>query len=346
MIALANDRFLRAARGQEVDATPIWMMRQAGRVLPEYRALRKDHSFLEVAHDPALCAEVTTQPVDRLNVDAAILFSDILLPAEAMGIGMRFDPGPKLDRQVGPGDGPATMRRPRPKEDWTYLHDCIQATLKRLDGRVPLIGFCGSPFTVACYLIDGGGSKNWVGTRRWMNTDPEGFREFLFFLGECLADWLQVQIDAGVHAVQVFDSWASLLSPAGMERFSLPAVNRILNQLKIPDDFPTIYFAPGAGTSLRAQSRVGARMIGLDWRVNLRTVRSVFQDLPLQGNLDPGLLLGSEAEIEAGVRSVLQDAQGGAHVFNLGHGVIPETPVENAELVVRLVHEISREGAQ
>ena len=237
------------------------------------------------------------------------------------------------------------MRRPVPKEDWAFLHNCIRATLDRLDGRVPLIGFCGSPFTVACYLIDGGGSKNWVKTRTWMNTDPEGFRDFLFFLGECLADWLQVQIDAGVHAIQVFDSWASLLSPAGMERFSLPAVNRLLLKLDIPKDFPTIYFAPGAGTSLRAQSRVGARMIGVDWRVNLRTVRSVFQDIPLQGNLDPGLLLGSPEELEAGVRAVLSDAGNLPHVFNLGHGVIPETPVENAELVVKLVHEISREMA-
>lgn len=343
MIALANDRLLRAARGQSIDATPIWMMRQAGRVLPEYRSLRETHSFLDVAKSPELCAEVTTQPVDRLGVDAAILFSDILLPAEAMGIGMRFEPGPKLDRQLSPGDGPGTLRRPEPSADWAYLGDCVRATLERLGGRVPLIGFAGSPFTVACYLIDGGGSKNWAGTRRWMYRDPEGFRELLFFLGECTAAWLQVQIDAGVHAIQLFDSWGSLLSPAAMERFALPAANRVFRALDIPDDFPTIYFAPGAGTSLSAQTRVGARMLGLDWRVSLKTVRQAFGDLALQGNLDPGVLLGSPEEIERAVRTVLEEAAGGAHVFNLGHGILPETPVENAELVVRLVHDISRE---
>jgi uroporphyrinogen decarboxylase len=345
VIALANDRLLRAARGEKVDATPIWMMRQAGRVLPEYRALRQTHSFTDVAKDPALCAEVTTQPVDRLGVDAAILFNDILLPAEAMGIGMRFDPGPKLERHLSPGDGPDTMRRPDPATDWAWLRETVHATLQRLDGRVPLIGFAGAPFTVACYLIDGGGSRNWEKTRAWMYRDPESFRGLLFFLGECIADWLQVQIDAGVHAVQLFDSWGSLLSPASMERFALPAANRVFLALKTPKDFPTIYFAPGAGTSLAAQSRVGARMLGLDWRVNLKSVRTAFGDLGLQGNLDPGVLLGSPAEIEAAVRTVLEHARGGAHIFNLGHGILPETPVENAELVVKLVHEISAEVA-
>lgn len=343
MIALANDRLLRAARGENVDATPIWMMRQAGRVLPEYRALRETHSFTDVAKDPALCAEVTTQPVDRLGVDAAILFNDILLPAEAMGIGMRFDPGPKLERHLSPGDGPDTMRRPDPATDWAWLRETVLATLKRLDGRVPLIGFAGAPFTVACYLIDGGGSKNWEKTRAWMYGDPESFRSLLFFLGECIADWLQVQIDAGVHAIQLFESWGSLLTPEGMERFALPAANRIFLKLNIPKDFPTIYFAPGAGTSIAAQARVGSKLLGLDWRVSMKTVRSAFGDVGLQGNLDPGVLLGSPAEIEAAVRSVLENARGGAHIFNLGHGILPETPVENAELVVKLVHEISAE---
>ncbi len=342
MIALANDCFLRAARGEEVEETPIWMMRQAGRILPEYREIRKEASFLDVAKNPDLCAKVTTQPVDHLGVDAAILFSDILLPAEALGIGLHFDPGPKLDRTLSPGDGPKTIPRPNPDTDFKYLSDCVRATVQRLDGRVPLIGFAGSPFTVACYLIDGGGSKNWITTRRWMHTDPDGFRDLLFFLSEVLTDWLRVQIDAGVNAIQLFDSWAGTLTPADMERFALPAANRILLALDLPPDFPTIYFAPGAGTSLRAQSRVGSTMLGIDWRVNLGTVRSVF-DKPLQGNLDPGVLLGSPDNIEVAVRQVLQDGAGGGHVFNLGHGVLPETPVENAELVVKLVHEISRE---
>jgi uroporphyrinogen decarboxylase len=344
MIALANDRFLRAACGETVEQTPIWMMRQAGRVLPEYRQLREKWSFTEVARSPELCAEVTTQPVDRLGVDAAILFSDILLPAEALGIGMEFKPGPKLDRRLEKGDGPATLRRPDPVADYGYLGDCVRAVVERLDGRVPLIGFAGAPFTLACYLIEGGGSKNWSRVRAWMHSDPEGFRELLFFLGEVVTEWLKVQIEAGVRAIQLFDSWASLLSPADMERFALPSANRIFLALDAPADLPTIYFAPGAGTSLAAQARVGSSVLGLDWRTSLRNVRALFPEKALQGNLDPGVLLGSPEQIERAVRAVLEDAgPDGGHVFNLGHGVLPETPVENAQLVVRLVHEISRE---
>ena len=344
MIALANDRFLRAARGEKVEQTPVWIMRQAGRVLPEYRKVRESHSFLDVAKIPEVCAEVTVQPVERLDVDAAILFSDILLPLEAMGIGLDFDPGPILERAYDPAAGPESLRVPDPARDWDYLRACIEATLERLDGRVPLIGFAGAPFTVATYAIEGGGSRSYPKTRAWRHTDPDSFRQFLFFLADRLADWLRVQVDAGVSAIQLFDSWAGVLSPGDLEEFAIPAARRVLEKLSPPEGFPTIYFAPGAGWTLPVQTASGATMLGVDWRVSLAKTRAMHPGLPVQGNLDPGVLLGSPAEIERGVRRVLSEAgRGGGHVFNLGHGILPETPVENAETFVRLVHEISRE---
>ncbi len=344
MITLQNDRFLRAARGETVDQAPIWIMRQAGRVLPEYRVFRQSHTFLECAREPELCAEVTVQPVDRLGVDAAILFSDILMPVASMGIGLDFAPGPILDRPYDPTAGVESLGIPDPKTDYAYLAACIEAVLARLDGRVPLIGFAGAPFTLATYLIEGGGSKQYPRTRTWMNTDPDAFLEFLFFLADRIADWLQVQIDAGVCAFQLFDSWAGVLSPRDMERFALAAARRVYERVNVPDDFPTIFFAPGAGGSLAAQAECGSKVLGVDWRLDLSKVRAAYPDRTLQGNLDPGVMLGSPEAIEDGVRRVLEAAGPTAgHIFNLGHGFLPETPVENAEHLVRTVHRISRE---
>jgi len=333
---LANDRLLRAARGERVSPVPIWMMRQAGRVLPEYRALRKDHTFLDVAHTPELCAEVTVQPVDRLGVDAAILFSDILTPLPALGVGVDFAPGPVLARTLTPDEGVDSLRFPDPERDWAFLAANVRATLEKLDGRVPLIGFAGAPFTVACYLVDGGGSKHFARTRAWMHGDPNGFTRLLDFLADRLAEWLQVQVAAGIHAFQLFDSWAGILSPADLQRFALPAGRRVLERVKVPDDFATIWFAPGTGTALDPQVEMPARVLGLDWRVELADVRRRFPDRPLQGNLDPAVLLGSREGIDRGVRAILEVP--GPHIFNLGHGILPETPVENAEHVVRAVH--------
>jgi uroporphyrinogen decarboxylase len=319
------------------------MMRQAGRVLPEYRALKEKHSFLDLATKPSLCAEVTVQPVDRLGVDAAILFSDILLPVASMGIGLTFDPGPILERAYDPARGVRSLRVPDPAEDYAFLARCVRATLERLQGRVPLIGFAGAPFTVAAYLLEGGSSKNFANTRRFLYSDDEGFLELLFFLADRTIDWLHVQVAAGISALQLFDSWAGILSPFAMERFALPAARRVFEGLELPKGFPTIYFAPGAG-SLDAQARVGSSVLGLDWRVPMSEARARFPGRPLQGNLDPGALLGSAEEIRRRVREVLEGAgPNGGHIFNLGHGILPETPLENAELVVRFVHELSME---
>ena len=344
MIPLENDRFLRAARGEPVERTPIWIMRQAGRVLPEYRAFRETHSFLDCAREPELCAEVTAQPVDRLGVDAAILFSDILMPVASMGIGLDFTPGPVLDRPYDPAAGLQSLRVPDPATDYAYLAACIEATLVRLAARVPLIGFAGAPFTLATYLVEGGGSKHYPRTRAWMNTDPDAFLEFLFFLADRIADWVQVQVDAGVGAFQLFDSWAGVLSPRDMDRFALPAAARVYERVRAPGDFPTIYFAPGAGSSIPAQMECGSTALGLDWRVDFGAIRETYPGRMLQGNLDPGVVLGSKAAIEDGVRRVLEAAGTDfAHVFNLGHGFLPETPVENAEFLVKTVHDLSVE---
>jgi len=342
-VALANDRLLRAARGEPVDVTPIWIMRQAGRVLPGYRALRDKHSFLALARTPELCARVTVEPVDRLGVDAAILFSDILMPLEGLGIEVDFRPGPVLEPWK-PSSGLGSLRVPDPETDWAYLRACVEATVKALDGRVPLIGFAGAPFTVGTYLLEGGSSKEHDVTRRWMNTDPKGFREFLFFLADRTADWLTVQVRAGVRAYQLFDTWASILSPGDQERFSIPAARRVFERVKVPDDFPTIYFAPGAAAALEIQATSGAKVLGIDWRVRIADVRETFPDRTLQGNLDPGALLGSEEELARRVREVLEGAGTKAgHIFNLGHGILPMTKMEQAKLLVRLVHDISRE---
>jgi len=341
MITLQNDSLLRAARGEPVERTPLWIMRQAGRVLPEYLKVREKYSFLDVAQIPEVCAEVTVQPIDRLGVDGAILFSDILMPLPALGIDVDFKPGPVLSRTHDPADGVGAFRRPDPATDWTFLRECVEATLAKLDGRVPLIGFAGAPFTVATYILEGPGSKQHATTRRFLHSDPDGFRELLFFLADRLAEWLQVQIDAGVAAFQLFDSWAGVLSPADQAALSLPAARRVLEKVNAPDDLPTIYFAPGAGGAIAAQAEVGTTVLGLDWRTDMAQVRAAFPDKPLQGNLDPGVLLGTPDAIRRGVRAVL-DAAGttGGHVFNLGHGILPETPVENAELFVKLVHEL------
>jgi uroporphyrinogen decarboxylase len=340
---IANDLFLRAARGERVKSTPIWMMRQAGRVLPGYRALRDKHSFLKLARTPDLCAKVTVEPVEKLGVDAAILFSDILMPLEAMGIPVDFKPGPVLD-PWDPSTGLGTLAIPDRKKDWAYLDECVRATVDRLDGRVPLIGFAGAPFTIATYVLEGGSSKTWEQTRSWMHSRPDAFRDFLFFLADRVADWLRVQVDAGVSAYQLFDSWAGILSPKDQERFSLPAARRVFQKVAVPADFPTIYFAPGAGGALEAQAACGARVLGLDWRVSMSDARALLPDKPLQGNLDPGALLGSEEELERKVRLVLEGAGTSAgHVFNLGHGILPMTKATQAAHLVRLVHEISRE---
>ena len=343
MITLANDTFLRAARGLRTERTPIWMMRQAGRVLPEYRAVREKHSFLDVARIPELCAEVTAQPVERLDVDAAILFSDILLPFTAMGIGVDFLPGPVLERAYDPRAGLGQLRLPDPTLDWAFLADCVRATNERLAGRVPLIGFAGAPFTLATYLVEGGSSKSYERTRAWMFTDPDGFLAFLLFLADRVAEWLQVQVDAGVRAFQLFDSWAGTLAREEMETFALPAASRVFRAVRAPEAMPRIYFAPGAGASWEAQAHCGCNVLGLDWRTSLAAVRAKRPRLALQGNLDPGVLLGSPATIRRKVEAILAEAGEAGHVFNLGHGILPQTPLENAEYVVRIVHELSED---
>jgi uroporphyrinogen decarboxylase len=329
--------FLRACRGEPTVETPIWIMRQAGRYLPEYRAVREKHSFLDVCRIPEVCAEVTAQPIDRFGLDAAILFQDILIPLLGMGIPVDFDPAPKLGYQV------------RSREDLDRLHwegvdaaaphirPVIRAARERLQGRVPLIGFAGSPFTMAAYVVDAG-SRDLARTRSFLARDPEGFARLLDLLSDATVDYLKAQIGAGVDAVMLFDTQAGWLPPAEFARTAVATANRVIRAL--PNGTPTVYFAlaPSIGhlEALRASS---AGVLGLDYRVSLAQARVTLGDTrPVQGNLDPAVLLGPGEEIVVRAEHVLRENNGRpGFIFNLGHGIFPDTPVENVKLLVDTV---------
>jgi len=330
--------FLRACRGETVAETPIWIMRQAGRYLPEYRALREKHSFLDVCRIPEVCAEVTAQPIDRFGFDAAILFSDILIPLIGMGVPIDFDPGPKLAKRITRRQDIAMLRWQGAATSAPHLKPVIRAVKQRLQGRVPLIGFGGSPFTLAGYLIDGGGSKDLVAARTFLARDPEGFAELLDVLTEATIDFLKEQIAAGVDAVMLFDTQAGWLPPADFSRFAVAPADRILRS--IPRGTPTIYFAlaPSDG-HLEAMRGMHTDVTGLDYRVPLGRARAILgEGRGVQGNLDPAVLMGPPEQIVARAEEVLRENGGRpGHIFNLGHGIYPETPLDNVQLLVSTV---------
>jgi uroporphyrinogen decarboxylase len=346
--ALRNDRFLRACRRETVDVTPVWFMRQAGRYMAEYRAIRAHHSLLEICKTPALAAEVTLQPIDRLGVDAAILFADILLILEPLGVGLEF---------VG-GDGPVLRRPLRSAGDIDklphfdvatelgFISESVRAIVAALDGRVPLIGFAGGPFTVASYLIEGGHSKDFATTRRLMRTAPEAWHRLMERLASVTTRYLAMQIAAGVDAVQLFDSWVGILTPDEYRTFVAPHAHAIFEALR-PFDVPTIHFGTNTSELLGAMREAGGSVIGIDWRIDLAEGwRRAGTDVAVQGNLDPKALLGPAGDLRAAVLRVLDSAAGRAgHVFNLGHGIVPETPVDAAADVVKLVHETTARRA-
>jgi len=339
---LKNDRFLRACRREAVDATPVWFMRQAGRYMSEYRAIRAHHSLLEICKTPRLAAEVALQPIDRLGVDAAILFADILLILEPLGVGLEF---------VG-GDGPVLRRPVRTPEEVDrlcgfdvetelgFIAESVRTIVAALDGRVPLIGFAGGPFTVASYLIEGGHSKDFAATKRLMRGDPAAWDRLLGRLASLTASYLKMQIAAGADAVQVFDSWVGMLSPDEYRRFVAPHARAIFDALA-PSDVPQIHFGTQTAELLGDMRRAGGSVIGIDWRIDLAEGwRRAGEDVAVQGNLDPTKLLGPREELAAATRAVLTSAGGRrGHIFNLGHGILPETPVEAAAVVVAQVHE-------
>jgi uroporphyrinogen decarboxylase len=340
----ANDRFLRACRGERVDATPVWFMRQAGRYMAEYRAVRAHHSLLEICRRPDLAAEVTLQPVERLGVDAAILFADILLLLEPLDVGLEFvgGDGPSLRRPIVNALDVDRLRDFDVETDLGYVAESVRAVVDRLNGRVPLIGFAGGPFTVASYLVEGGHSQTFAGTKRLMYGDPEAWHRLLSRLARLTADYLRMQIEAGVDAVQLFDSWAGALSPADYRRYVAPHARAILEPLG-KTGAPVIHFGTQTAAILADMRHAGGTVIGVDWRIDLDEAwNRVGHDVAVQGNLDPAKLLAPWPVVSESAREILAGVAGRrGHVFNLGHGILPETPVETVASLVSFVHEES-----
>ena len=338
---LHNSRFLRAARRETVDTTPVWLMRQAGRYMPEYMAVRKQVTFLELCKRPDLAAEVTLVAQQVLGVDAAILFADLLPILEPMGLELEYaqGEGPVIHN---PLRKPSDVDRLRELEDVSeleFVFETVRRVRRDLPADIPLLGFAGAPFTLASYAIEGGGSRNYLHTKRLMYADPSAWTAILQRLAVSVARYLNAQIDAGCQAVQVFDSWAGCLSPADYRRYVLPWTKAVIDSL--PDGVPVINFLTGNPALLPLTREAGGSIIGLDWRVDLREAWDMLgTDVAVQGNLDPVSLLADLPTLRERTQAVLAAAGGRpGHIFNLGHGILPETPVEHAKALVELVHE-------
>ena len=336
-----NDTFLRACRGEEVDYTPVWLMRQAGRYLPEYQAIRANIDFLTLCKNPKLAAEVTLQPVDILGVDAAILFSDILIPVEPMGMRLEFTDkeGPVLSEPVRSKSAVEKLLIPDVEEDLPFVFDTIKILRKELEHKVPLIGFAGAPFTLATYMIEGGTSKNFLHTKKLMFQNSSAFSYLMEKITETITAYLSSQIKAGAQAVQIFDTWAGILAPVDYKKFAFPFVKKAISELK-KKGVPVIYFVNNGAGILKEVRQVGADVIGIDWRIDIAdAIKKLGKKLTVQGNLDPCALFLPKDKLEERVKDILW--KGGAaksHIFNLGHGVLPQTPVENVIAMVEAVH--------
>ncbi len=340
-----NDTFLKACRGEAVSHTPIWIMRQAGRYLPDYHKVRSQMTFLELCKNPEKAAEVTLQPVDILGVDAAILFSDILVTLEAMGMDLDFQEkqGPILANPVRSQADLDRLIVPDPIEKLGYVMDTIRLLRKELATKVPLIGFSGAPFTLSTYAIEGGSSKAFWNTKKMMYTEPDLYHGLMRKITDSTITYLQAQAEAGAQALQVFDSWAGALSPGDFAEFALPYVQDIIKALK-PAGVPLIYFANNCAALLDLTKTSGADVLGLDWRVDIPTAIKAFgPDIAIQGNLDPIALLLPEDKLEKRIGAILERGKAAkGHIFNLGHGILPETPPEKAKFVVDTVHRLSK----
>jgi uroporphyrinogen decarboxylase len=335
--------FLLACRREPVPYTPIWLMRQAGRYMAEYRAIRERLSFLELCKTPSAAAEVTLQPVEHMGVDAAILFADILLVLEPLGVGLSFakGDGPVIAHPVRDATDVARMPRVDVADALSYVFETVRLVKQALGGRVPLIGFAGAPFTLASYAIEGGGSRNYAHTKRLMYAQPEAFHALMTRLVDVTADYLNGQIDAGVEAIQVFDSWVGNLAPEDYRAIVLPHMQELFR--RVSGRVPVINFSTGTSGFLELVSSAGGDVVGLDWRITLADGwRRIGHDRAVQGNLDPGLLLGPREVLRERARALLAEAGGRpGHIFNLGHGILPETPPDNVRMLVETVHELS-----
>jgi uroporphyrinogen decarboxylase len=345
-----NDTFLRALLRQPVEYTPVWMMRQAGRYLPEYCATRKRAgSFLNLCKSPDMATEVTLQPLDRFPLDAAILFSDILTVPDAMGLGLYFaeGEGPKFERTVRDEAAVNALHVPDIGTDLKYVTDAVSQIRKALDGRVPLIGFSGSPWTLSCYMVEGGGSDDYAKVKSLMYQEPKLMHRILDVTAKAVTAYLNAQIEAGAQAVMIFDSWGGTLSHYAYHEFSLPYMQRIVDGLIKEKDgirIPNIIFTKGGGLWIESIANSGCDAVGLDWTMDIGVARQkVGHRVALQGNIDPAVLFSNPAAIATEVEKVLASyGYGSGHVFNLGHGISQHTDPENAAALVRAVHDLSR----
>ncbi|NKF21198.1 uroporphyrinogen decarboxylase [Solimonas marina] len=344
---LDNDRFLRALKREPVDRTPVWMMRQAGRYLPEYRATRAQAGdFMSLCRNPQACCEVTMQPLDRYGLDAAILFSDILTIPDAMGLGLRFvqGEGPIFDHPVRDERAIEKLPIPDPGAELRYVIDAVTTIRAALGSRLPLIGFAGSPWTLATYMIEGAGGSDYARIKQMAYDAPEMLDALLAKLSASVSLYLEAQIAAGADAVMVFDTWGGVLAPADYLRFSLEPMAKIVAHLKrVAPTVPVILFTKNGGQHLEAMAETGCDALGLDWTTDLGKARTrVGHRVALQGNLDPAWLFASPEKIEAAVRRVLDSyGQGSGHVFNLGHGILQQTPPEHAGVMIEAVRAFS-----
>jgi len=336
-----NDLFLRACRLEETERTPLWLMRQAGRYMKGYQELRNRHGFIEMCRRPELAAKVTLEPVKTFGFDAAILFSDILVPVEAMGVGVEFleGKGPVLTASIAGEEDVEALHVPDPYEELSFALDAIKILRRELE--VPLIGFSGAPFTLASYIIEGGSAKGFERTKSTMYSNPRLWRALMEKLTRTLARYLNAQAEAGAQALQVFDSWAGCLSPDDYRRFALPYTRKLFSQL--PREVPKIHFATGAAGFLSLLRQAGGDVIGVDWRIALdKAWETIGFDRGIQGNLDPCVLLAPPEEIIFQAKSILEKAGSRpGHIFNLGHGILPTTPVENVKVLVDAVRKFS-----
>jgi uroporphyrinogen decarboxylase len=343
MTSLSNSPFLAACRREKTPFTPVWLMRQAGRYMQEYRKLRAEHGFLELCKNPKLAAEITITPVERLKVDAAILFADILLLLEPMGVGLEYSKGdgPVIHRPVRTAADVDHLKEINAVKNLPFVFDTVHECRRALSGNVPLIGFSGAPFTLASYLIEGGGSRNYIHTKSFFYNEPEAWKTLMRKLAVAVAEYLNGQIAAGAQAVQIFDSWAGCLAASDYGKFVLPYTRAAIEALT--PGVPVIHFSTGTAGCLKLLRAAGGDVIGVDWRINLDDAWSAIgYDVAIQGNLDPVALFAPRKEITERVREILNGAAGRpGHIFNLGHGILPETPVENVIAMVEAVHELS-----
>ncbi|MFA6151157.1 MAG: uroporphyrinogen decarboxylase [Chitinophagaceae bacterium] len=342
---LQNDLILRTLRGEKTERTPVWMMRQAGRYLPEYIAIRNKFGFFERCQTPALACEITIQPVDIVGVDAAILFSDILVVPQAMGLEVQLkeNVGPLLPDPIKTLSDMARVRVPDVDETLGYVFDAIKLIKQELNDRVPLIGFAGAPWTLLCYMVQGKGSKTFDEAKAFCYAQPELAHQLLQMITNTTIAYLKGQIKAGADILQIFDSWGGLLSPADFENLSLRYIRQIVAAIK--DDVPTIIFAKGAWHSLDAMAATGAAGLGIDWCINADMARKFAgNDITLQGNFDPAKLLSPIPVIEKEVKEMLTAFGPGRHIANLGHGILPNVPVDHARAFVNTVKEFRFEN--